>query len=428
MKTEQLNYNAIGETLIHGEHESGLNIYVLPKKGYTKTYAIFATRFGSVDNQFFPPGKMEAVSMPDGVAHFLEHKLFEQEDGNAFEKYAKTGASANAFTSFNTTAYLFSCTNQFEENLDILLDFVQRPYFTEENVKKEQGIIGQEIRMYDDDPAWRVFFNMLGALYETHPVRKDIAGTVESISHITKDTLYDIYHTFYHPSNMALFVAGDIEPETVFKSVEKNIKHKTKQAEIERIAPKESARVYKKYVEQKLSVNKPLFEIGFKDSALPENGKELLRKELINSILLELIFSKSSKLYQHMYEQGLVNETFSADQTFEQTYGFSEIGGESDEPKKVYETIILELNRIAAAGLNKDDIERAKKVVYGKYLRQFNSVERISHSFIGSILKGYNLLDFYEEYQKITVLDIEKRLKEHFQIKNMALSIIWPNE
>ena len=190
MKLNRLDSSTLKETILHGVHESGLRVYIIPKKGFCKYYAIYGTEYGSLDNVLNVPGTDESIKLPDGIAHFLEHKLFEEEDGgNAFDRFALTGASSNAFTSFDMTAYLYSCTDNFYENLDILLDFVNHPYFTNENVSKEQGIIGQEIKMYDDDPEWCLFFNMLQAMFHNNPVKTDIAGTVESISHITPDLL-----------------------------------------------------------------------------------------------------------------------------------------------------------------------------------------------------------------------------------------------
>lgn len=206
--TKPINFEQLQETLFHEKMANGLDVYVLPKQGFNKTYAVFTTKYGSIDNQFVPLNKEEMVHVPDGIAHFLEHKLFEKADGDVFQDFSKQGASANAFTSFTRTAYLFSSTSNVEKNLETLVDFVQDPYFTEKSVEKEKGIIGQEINMYDDNPDWRLFFGLIENMYKDHPVKIDIAGTVESISHITKDLLYECYETFYHPSNMLLFIVG----------------------------------------------------------------------------------------------------------------------------------------------------------------------------------------------------------------------------
>ena len=416
----------INETLYETTLASGLKVCVMPKKDYYKTYAIIATRFGSADDAFITNNVKE--EMPDGVAHFLEHKLFEQKDGNAFEKYAKTGASANAFTSFHTTAYLFSCTDKFKENLKILLDFVQNPYFTDENVSKEQGIIGQEIDMYRDDPNWRVFFNLIAALYKDNPIRKDIAGTSESISKITPELLYRIYNIYYQPSNMVFFVAGDVVPEDVMKLADELIIAKKTKIDIERLSAYESSGVCRKYTEQRLSVSKPLFQLGFKDAGKPVAGYDLLKKEIVNSIAMEAVFGRSSRFYEHLYKEGLIDDSFELDQTIEPEYAFSVIGGESSNPKKVSEYVLGEIQRINACGINISDFKRSKKVLYGDHIRLFNNVERIAHSFITCMFKDISLLDFTKAYNEITYEDVMSRFTTHFSQQNMALSVVLPND
>ena len=215
---EKIEFKQLQEELYHEKLENGLEVYILPKKGFNKTFATFTTKYGSIDNHFVPLESEEYIKVPDGIAHFLEHKLFEKEDGDVFQQFSKQGASANAFTSFTRTAYLFSSTSNVELNLDTLMDFVQEPYFSEKTVEKEKGIIGQEITMYDDNPDWRLYYGVIQNLYENHPVRIDIAGTVESISHINKDLLYECYGTFYHPSNMLLFVVGPVNVEQTYEA------------------------------------------------------------------------------------------------------------------------------------------------------------------------------------------------------------------
>src|SRR3954453_11844038 len=219
---EKIEFNQIQEEIYHEKLENGLEVFILPKKGFNKTYATFTTKYGSIDNHFMPLEKSEFLKVPDGIAHFLEHKLFEKEDGDVFQQFSKQGASANAFTSFTRTAYLFSSTSNVELNLDTLMDFVQEPYFSEKTVEKEKGIIGQEITMYDDNPDWRLYFGLIQNLYQNHPVKIDIAGTIESISHINKDLLYECYNTFYHPSNMLLFIVGPVDPNQFMDQVREN--------------------------------------------------------------------------------------------------------------------------------------------------------------------------------------------------------------
>ena len=282
---------SLGEQFLQVEHSSGLTILLCPMEGYSTAYAMFSAKVGSIDTTFKTQREEDFVEVPAGIAHFLEHKMFECDDGDAFAKYAKTGASANAFTSFDRTAYLFSCTGNFRESLEILLDFVSRPYFTPETVQKEQGIIGQEIRMYDDDPGWRSLFNLLGAIYHVNPVRLDIAGTTESIAEITSDLLYRCYHTFYSLGNMVLTVAGNFRPEEVLETADK-ILQKGEDVHIQWRKAEEPREVASPYVEQSLSVSTPLFQLGFKGEA----GDSLtnLRRQVADEILLEILCGESS--------------------------------------------------------------------------------------------------------------------------------------
>ncbi|NLB80229.1 MAG: insulinase family protein [Clostridiaceae bacterium] len=423
MEFEKIHSETLNETLYRTTHKSGLKIYVLPKKGHNKSYASFSAQIGSVDNKFIAPGDKMATQIPDGVAHFLEHKLFEQQDGgNAFDKYSKTGASANAYTSFNLTAYIFSTTNAFYDNLEILLDFVDKPYFTAENVAKEQGIIAQEIRMYDDDPSWRVFFNLLRGMYVKHPVRNDIAGTVESISEITADVLYKCYNTFYNPSNMMLFICGDVIPEKIEYYADKYVTAKPAGV-IERLYPDEPAKINKDYIEQKLSVASPIFLLGFKDAENNLNGADMHKKQIITEVLLEMLLGKGSMIYNELYEQGLINDRFEAEFSCEMHYAHSIVGGESVNPDKAREII---LSGIKKATLREDEFERCKKVLIGDFLRLFNSVEGLSNAFVSSLFKNVDIFEFPSICEAITLTEAQDRLKNHFNEKNSVMSVIRP--
>ncbi len=429
MQLEKKFDSTLNETIYHAVHKSGLRIYIMPKEGYSKTYATFSTSYGSIDSKFVVPGEEDETEVPDGIAHFLEHKLFEEEGGNVFDRFMMLGASPNAFTSFNVTSYLFSCTNDFLTNFDTLINFVQNPYFTDESVEKEQGIIGQEIRMYEDDPNWRVFFNCLDGLYKYHPVKKDIAGTIESISNINKEVLYKCYNAFYHPSNMIIFVIGDVDPNQVLESVERNIKKdKPAEKEIKRIYPEEPKEIAKPLVEQSLSVSVPLFQIGFKDTDVGYGGKELLKKDIVTRIILEIILGKSSQLYQELYEEGLINDSFDVDFTAEKAYGFSAVGGESVDPKRVKDEIVEALQELKDKSLDKDTFERIKKVIYSRFVRQFNHIERLANSFTSNMFKEINLFDYVEVYESITFENVVDRFNTHFKEENMVLSIVKPYE
>lgn len=414
-----------GEVLYYGKHSSGLNIYIMPKKDYSQNYAIFGAKYGSVDSEFIVPGEDKVTKVPDGIAHYLEHKMFDMPDGsNIFDKFAKFGGNANAFTSFNMTAYLFSATGHVYENLAVLLDYVQRPHFTPESVEKEQGIIGQEIRMYDDSASWRVFFNLLGCLYHNNPVKLDIAGTVESISEITSDYLYKCYNTFYNLSNMTLFVTGDLDVEKTLSVIEENIlSNKPFSEEIKRIYPDEPNTICKKSFSQNLSVAKPIFMIGYKDTDVGYSGEKLLKKTIEMNILTSILFGKSSVIFKKLYDEGLVNHGFGAEYNPQTDYGFTSIEGESENPQKVYEIIRTELEKTE---LKKEDFERMKKVIWGDYVRSFNDIEEFAHTFLSMSFVDIDYFDYYKVYNEITFEDVQKRFKSHFKDELSAISVVEP--
>lgn len=428
MKLNKKTNSLTGETLYYGTHSSGLDIYIMPKEGYSGSYAIFGTKYGSVDSKFIVPGEKEVTEVPDGIAHYLEHKMFDQPDGsNVFDKFSRYGGNANAFTSFNITAYLFSATSNVEENLKALLDYVQSPYFTEESVQKEQGIIGQEIRMYDDSGDWKVFFNFIGCLYNDNPVKKEIAGTVESISKITADYLYKCYNTFYNLSNMAIVVTGNVDARKILEVIEGGIKkNEPFDEEIRRIYPEEKKEVCKKYAEQSLSVAMPLFMTGFKDNDTGYGGKKLLKKSIETEILLKMIFGKSSRLYKKLYDGGFITQNFSSEYEMQPDYAFSSISGESKEPQKVYDMIMEEIDRIGSEGLNEDDYNRIKKVIWGDYIRSYDDIEGYSVTYLQMQFKGIDYFDYYDVYKEVTFDDVKKRFKEHFVKENSALSVVKP--
>ena len=327
----------VGEQCYRLRHPSGLSIYVWPKPGYKACYATFAARYGSIDTAFMRQGDAAPTVVPAGIAHYLEHKLFESEDGDAFSRYAKTGASANAYTSFDRTAYLFSCTDRFEESLEILLDFVQSPYFTEETVKKEQGIIGQEIRMCEDNPERRVLFNLLRGLYAVHPVRLDIAGTVESIAEITPELLYGCYETFYNLHNMVLAVSGNVTPEQVLRVADRMLRPGPDRR-VERAPFSEPREAVSSRVEDRMPVAAPLFYLGYKVPMPSESGVRCSTPEetVSAAVLAELLGGRSSALYARLMDEGLVNTSFDVDYFDGPGFAAWLIGGESRDPDVRY--------------------------------------------------------------------------------------------
>ncbi|MBO5060864.1 MAG: insulinase family protein [Clostridia bacterium] len=425
---ERIYDKLTGESVYYKKHESGLNIYIMPRAGYNSSYAIFGTKYGSVDSEFIVPGEAEATKVPDGIAHYLEHKMFDQPDGsNVFDRFSKFGGEANAFTSFNMTAYLFSATRHFYENLETLLDYVQSPYFTKESVEKEQGIIGQEIRMYDDNAPWRLFFNFLGLLYNNNPVKLDIAGTVESIAEIDEKLLYKCYNTFYNLSNMTLFVTGDLNVEKTLRIIERNIKNNEPfTEEIKRIYPEEPKQVAGKYKEQRISVATPMFMMGWKDNDVGYSGKPLLKKSIEMEILVEMLFGKSSKLYNELYDEGLINQNFSFEYSPQIDYGYTAIDGESKNPEAVYEKITKYVDGLRESGLCEDDFKRIKKIIWGDFIRSYNDIEGYAHSFLSMSFLDISYFDYFDEYKKITFEDVKKRFLQQFDNEYCVLSVIKP--
>lgn len=425
---KKINDNLTGEYIYYEKHQSGLNIYIMPRKGYNSSYAIFGTKYGSVDSEFIVPGEDNVTKVPDGIAHYLEHKMFDQPDGsNVFDKFSQYGGEANAFTSFNMTAYLFSATGHFKENLETLMDYVQSPYFTAESVQKEQGIIGQEIRMYDDNAPWRLFFNFLGLLYNNNPVKLDIAGTVESISHIDEKLLYKCYNTFYNLSNMTLFVTGDFDAEEILTVICDNIKNNNPfDEEIKRIYPDEPHNVAAHYKEQKISVASPMFMLGWKDNDIGYGGKKLLKKIIEMEILTEMLFGKGSKLYNELYNDGLINQNFSYEYSPQISYGYTAVDGESKNPDEVKNRITAYIDELRKNGLSEADFERIKKVIWGDYIRSFNDIEGYAHTFLSMSFLDINYTDYYDEYKNITFADIENRFLQQFDNEYSAMSVVKP--
>lgn len=406
---EKIPFEQLQEELYYEQLDNGLKVYILPKKGFNKTFCTFTTKYGSVDNTFIPLDGNDFNQVPDGIAHFLEHKLFEKEDGDVFQDFSKNGASANAFTSFTRTAYLFSSTSNVEKNLETLINFVQDPYFTEKTVEKEKGIIGQEITMYDDNPDWRLYFGLIQNMFVHHPVKIDIAGTIESISHITKDMLYECYHTFYHPSNMLLFIIGPVEPEEYIAKIKENQAKKDYQnhSEIKRKFEEEPEHVSQEKQVLKMNVHTSKCLVGIKAIDVNQTGKEMLKNELSINLLLDALFSESSENYQHLFQEGLIDDTFSYDYTQEQGFGFAMIGGDTSNPDGL-ENAIKEILRSAKnIEFSNETLQRTKKKKIGAFLRAVNSPEYIANQFTRYAFNDMNLFDVVPTLEEITIEDIK---------------------
>ena len=406
MTIKQYEIALMGEKIYRARLKDGLQVFLMPRTGYSKMHAMFATRYGSIDTDFITPdGKR--LSIPDGTAHFLEHKLFDNKDGNVFEKFSRYGASANAYTSANTTAYHFTATENIYENLTALIEFVQNPYFTPESIQKEQGIIGQEIQIGDDDPGWQVYFNLLKGLYHNHSVRRYIAVTIVSIATFNKDVLDDGLYSFYHPSNMVLFVTGNIELDKICECIDKSLKYYgDDKGKIERIFAEEPDSVLKQYIEVEFDIALPLFMLGFKDTE-EASGDGLLKKDIAMQMLFEMIFSKSGFLFKTLYEKGLINDNFTSNYMLHNSYSYTILDGESKDPKSVRD-IVFEY--IDSFKISKELFETAKKVIWGKYVNSFNSPENYTREYVSNFLMGADYSKFYEIYSSITLEDMQKRL------------------
>ena len=418
-------YPRIGEKIYHAELPNGLHIYVDRRPEFQKSYAFFATNYGGMDMKFRLDGQWRDT--PAGVAHFLEHKMFDTEDGNALQDLAANGASPNAFTSSALTGYYFESTEKFCDNLKILLSFVSIPWFTQESVDKEQGIIGQEIRMGEDDPDNQVFYGLMECLFDHHPIRVPIAGTQESISHITADTLYACHKAFYTPSNMVLTVAGDVEPEEVVR-IAREILPKEPGGHIERdYGGEEDGAAAKPEKELRMEVSTPIFQLGFKAEPAPA-GEEHLRRQLMGELACEALLGNSSPLYARLYSEGLINKNFG--------YGFElypgcalmAAGGESCDPRAVRDAVLAEGARIAQEGVDEGLFRRLKKGVYGAKVRGLNSFENVCIELAQAHFAGVEYLTFPEVFDGISKADVEDCIRRWVTPERCGLAVVRPGE
>lgn len=416
----------VKEKVYQEKLENGLTVMIIPKKGIQKKYMIWGTHYGSNESTFVVPGEQEVTSVPNGVAHFLEHKMFEQENGrNSLDVLTALGVEANAYTTNDHTAYLFECTDNFYEAMDELMDYVQHPYFTDENVEKEKGIIGQEIMMYDDYPEWRVYLNTMQAMYHNNPIKIDIVGTIDSISHIYKDILYKCYNTFYNPANMAMVICGDFEPEAILEEVKKRLVDVKANGEIKRIYPDEPDTIVQEKIEQNLEVSNPLYTIGIKEPKKCDSDKsEVIKRHLAIEILLNLLIGRSSNLYKRLYNDGIIYAQPSLDYEFSNIYSHILISGQSNDPERLYQEFKKELNYFKENGIPEVDFERIKKMIYGGYVKEFNDVSDIARMFLADYFKNINSFDYLEEIEGVTSNYLEQILADIFVEDKMVLSVV----
>ena len=409
----------------------GLSIYIFPKK-LTTYYAIFGTKYGSIHtNAISKSDPIKTLSFPDGIAHFLEHKLFANEDGtDAFEHFSELGSDANAYTSSNKTAYLFSATENFYESLRELITFVTQPYFTEKNVSSEIGIITEEIKMYEDSPSDCCFYGMLEGMYEHHSVKRNICGTAESIRQITPKMLYDCYNAFYNLNNMALFICGDVDDEKIL-TIANELLPSTSQTfdiEFQNENKSESRNAYKSYGEKKMQVSKPLFNIGIKDVDIPDDPNERQKKDAAYSILDEMIFSRAGKLYTELLEANIISPHLSYGYTMAPTCAYNSIAGEADDPKLVLEKILDFISCLKEEGLSEEDFLRGKRVMYAEFVKSFDSTDNIANNLLSFTFDGCELLSYADIIASVTFDDVKNIFNTAFNQEKITLSVILPLE
>ena len=429
-----MNDRRVFSDLVSGEsystftHSSGVTVYVYPKN-LTTSYAMFTTRYGSLDRTFRLKGE-PWITVPDGVAHFLEHKLFEEEDGSdVFERFAALGASANAFTSNEMTSYLFSTTASIYEPLKELISFVMRPYFTEQNVKKEIGIIGQEIGMYDDMPYSRLNQATLEGLYTSHNIRVNIAGTKETISHITPEILYRCYNTFYHPSNMVLTVVGDVEEQRVLEVLDAFFgTDEKKPLEIERSYPEEGKEICKEYTEFSMQIAKPLLSLSLKEENTFTDIKEKLRHACAVDIFLRIFFSRASAFYNDLYRRGLITETLTPMYEWLDSCAHTVIFAETDFPEQVFKELEAYLASISGKMIDTGDFNRVKRSFYAENIKTLDSTEDIAYNLTENAILGFTLWDVGEAIRSVTIDEVRHLADTYFKDKSLVRVLIKPNE
>ena len=415
----------LGEAYFEQRLENGMMVRVVEKPGFAKKFAFVAANFGSIDTKF----RLNGVSYetPDGVAHYLEHKMFDLPEGNAMELFAQNAGSNNAFTSYTMTAYYVECTEHFEENLSILLRMVTTPYFTDESVEKERGIIAQEIRMYDDSDGNVVQENLFRAMYLHHPARVAIAGTVESIQSITAQTLCDCHRAFYDPSNLILCVIGDVDAAKVIEQAARETPKDSVGIAERDYGPAEPMTAAQPRIEARMEVAMPTFAIGFKCEPA-DAGNEPLRMEFLGSMAAELLAGESSALYTRLYESGLIDADFSVDYERMKGLALLEAAGDSDDPDAVLEALLEEAQRIARTGIDRAQFARLKKSMLGRRLRELDSFENTCYRICAVHMDGVDYYDYPAVFDTVTPEDVEQFLAAVVQRERAAISIVYPKE
>lgn len=420
---EEQYYQQIDEYVYKETLDNGLDVFIIPKRGFQKTFVTYTTQFGSLDSKFKPHNQDSYITVPDGVAHFLEHKLFENEEDDLFTAFAEDNAQVNAFTSFDRTSYLFSATDQIETNIKRLLTMVETPYFTKETVDKEKGIIAEEIKMYQEQPGYKIMFNTLRAMYDTHPIKVDIAGSVDSIYKITKDDLYLCYETFYHPSNMVLFVVGDVDPEQILNIVteHEDKRDKLAQPEIQRDPLIEKEEVNQQFVSEKMKLQSPRLMLGFKNKPLVNaSADQYVRKDLEMTLFFELVFGEETDFYQSLLNSELIDDTFGYQFILEPTYSFSIISSATQKPDELKQLLLAELEKSQGKLTDNEAFELLKKQFIGEFISGLNSPEYIANQYTKLHFEGVSLFDMLEIVENITLESVNDTAKQCLNLEQMV--------
>lgn len=418
------DYPNLGERVYEATLPNGLLVRVVPKPRFAKTYGFLAVNYGSIDTSFTRNGTR--YETPRGVAHYLEHKMFDLPEGNAMQMFSQFGGNPNAFTSYDITAYYMECTEQVKENLELLLHFVSTPYFTQESVEKERGIIAQEIRMYEDSAGSCVYEAMFEAAYAHHPMRYAIAGTVESIQDISAQTLYDCYGAFYTPSNMMLCVVGDVDPQMVLDLAERTLPADRAEAVQRDYGPQEAMEPVRPRVERKMEVSMPTFTLGFKTEPAAF-GPDSMAQEVIGDLAAEILVGESSPLYTELYTKNLIDADFSAGYDGMKGAAMLTASGDSEEPERVYEAILKEAERIRRDGVDTVLFRRLKKSALGRRMRDLDSFDSICYRMCAYHFEGVDYFDFPVIFQSVTEDQVAAFLSRTVVEPRAALSVIRPH-
>ncbi|MCE5089551.1 insulinase family protein [Staphylococcus devriesei] len=416
-------YELIDEKVYEHELQNGLRLFIIPKKGFQKTFVTYTTQFGSLDSTFKPHNEDQMITVPDGVAHFLEHKLFEKDgDEDLFTAFANDNAQVNAFTSFDRTSYLFSATDNVDSNIIRLLNMVETPYFSKETVDKEKGIIAEEIKMYQEQPGYKIMFNTLRAMYHNHPIKVDIAGSVESIYDITKDDLYTCYETFYHPSNMVLFVVGDVDPEHICSLVEAHEaqRDKTNQPNIQRGSVDEPLEVVTPFVKEEMKLQSPRLMLGFKNKPYVETPQRYVQRDLEMTLFYELVFGEETDFYQMLLTEDLIDESFGYQFVLEPTYSFSIITSATQQPDKLKDVLLSELLKYRGNLQDEEAFNLLKKQFIGEFISSLNSPEYIANQYAKLYFEGVSVFEMLDIIENITLESINETTKQYLNLDNIV--------